>query len=96
MKNTFGNALGLTIFGESHGAAVGAVLDGLAAGLPVDEAYIAERMDAAATDLHKHTSGPRGDRGGGRLVVLASGGLTWGDASRRLSSVGASSHRVAD
>ena len=45
MKNTFGNALGLTIFGESHGAAVGAVLDGLAAGLPVDEAYIAERMD---------------------------------------------------
>ena len=42
MKNTFGNALGLTIFGESHGAAVGAVLDGLAAGLPVDEAYIAE------------------------------------------------------
>ena len=32
MKNTFGNALGLTIFGESHGAAVGAVLDGLAAG----------------------------------------------------------------
>ena len=41
MKNTFGNALGLTIFGESHGAAVGAVLDGLAAGLPVDEAYIA-------------------------------------------------------
>ena len=45
MENTFGNALGLTIFGESHGAAVGAVLDGLAAGLPVDEAYIAERMD---------------------------------------------------
>ena len=45
MKNTFGNALGLTIFGESHGAAVGAVLDGLAAGLPVNEAYIAERMD---------------------------------------------------
>ena len=44
MKNTFGNALGLTIFGESHGAAIGAVLDGLAAGLPVDEAYIAERM----------------------------------------------------
>lgn len=33
MKNTFGNALGLTIFGESHGAAVGAVLDGLARGV---------------------------------------------------------------
>lgn len=45
MKNTFGNAVSLTIFGESHGAAIGAVLDGLAAGLPVDTAYIAQRMD---------------------------------------------------
>ena len=33
MKNTFGSAVSLTIFGESHGPAVGAVLDGLAAGL---------------------------------------------------------------
>jgi len=32
MKNTFGNAVSMTIFGESHGPAVGAVLDGLAAG----------------------------------------------------------------
>ena len=35
----------MTIFGESHGAAVGAVLDGLAAGLPVDDAAIAAAMD---------------------------------------------------
>ena len=35
----------MTIFGESHGAAVGAVLDGLAAGLPVDAAAIAAAMD---------------------------------------------------
>lgn len=45
MKNTFGSAVSLTIFGESHGPAVGAVLDGLAAGLPVDEAALAEAMD---------------------------------------------------
>ena len=45
MKNTFGNAISLTILGESHGPAVGAVLDGLAAGLPVDEAAIAAAMD---------------------------------------------------
>ena len=38
MKNTFGSALALTIFGESHGRAIGAVLDGMAAGVPVDEA----------------------------------------------------------
>ena len=45
MKNTFGNAVSMTIFGESHGPAVGAVLDGLAAGLPVDAAAIAAAMD---------------------------------------------------
>ena len=41
MKNTFGSALSLTIFGESHGRAIGAVLDGMAAGVPVDEAFLA-------------------------------------------------------
>ena len=45
MKNTFGSALGLTIFGESHGAGVGAVLDGMAAGVPVDQAALAALMD---------------------------------------------------
>ena len=34
MKNTFGSDLSLTIFGESHGRAIGAVLDGMAAGVP--------------------------------------------------------------
>jgi len=45
MKNTFGSALSLTIFGESHGKAIGAVLDGMAAGVPVDEAFLAACMD---------------------------------------------------
>ena len=45
MKNTFGSALCLTIFGESHGAGVGAVLDGMAAGVPVDPAALAALMD---------------------------------------------------
>ena len=45
MKNTFGNAVSLTIFGESHGQAIGAVLDGMAAGVPVNEAFIAACMD---------------------------------------------------
>ena len=30
MKNTFGNAITVTLFGESHGPAIGAILDGLA------------------------------------------------------------------
>lgn len=45
MKNTYGSALALTIFGESHGEAIGAVLDGMAAGVPVDEAFVAHCMD---------------------------------------------------
>ena len=45
MKNTFGSALSLTIFGESHGRAIGAVLDGMAAGVPMDEAFLAACMD---------------------------------------------------
>lgn len=36
MKNTFGQHIGITLFGESHGTAIGAVLDGLCPGLPID------------------------------------------------------------
>ncbi len=44
MKNTFGSSLTLTLFGESHGAEIGAVLDGLAPGIRVDEAYIRHKL----------------------------------------------------
>ena len=54
MKNTFGESIAVTLFGESHGPAVGAVVDGLAPGLPVSEAEIerelARRRPAAAGD----------------------------------------------
>ena len=39
MKNTFGNALTITLFGESHGEMMGACLDGLAPGIVIDEEY---------------------------------------------------------
>ena len=44
MKNTFGTNVTLTLFGESHGSEIGAVLDGLTPGLPVDEAFIASQL----------------------------------------------------
>ena len=44
MKNTFGNAVTLTLFGESHGPAVGAVLDGISPGICIDEEYIRAKM----------------------------------------------------
>lgn len=40
MNNTFGTKISVTIFGESHGPAIGCVVDGLPAGLPVDTAVI--------------------------------------------------------
>ena len=40
MNNTFGTKISVTIFGESHGPAIGCVVDGLQAGLPVDTAVI--------------------------------------------------------
>lgn len=44
MKNTFGNNVSVTLFGESHGAYIGAVLDGLGAGIPVDESFIKDQL----------------------------------------------------
>ena len=44
MKNTFGQSVSVTLFGESHGPQIGAVLDGLAPGIPVDEGFIAHRL----------------------------------------------------
>ena len=44
MKNTFGNNITITLFGESHGEAIGCVLDGIAPGIEVDEAFIASQM----------------------------------------------------
>lgn len=45
MKNTFGNNISITLFGESHGAAIGCVLDGIAPGIEVDEEFIASQME---------------------------------------------------
>ena len=40
MKNTFGSSITVTLFGESHGEAIGAVIDGISPGIAVDEDYI--------------------------------------------------------
>ncbi len=44
MKNTFGTHITLTLFGESHGPEIGAVLDGLSPGMPVDEDLIRHQL----------------------------------------------------
>lgn len=40
MRNTFGNIFTLTTFGESHGEAVGGIIDGMPAGIEVDMDYL--------------------------------------------------------
>ena len=40
MKNTFGNSVAVTLFGESHGEYIGAVIDGLAPGIEIKRDYI--------------------------------------------------------
>ena len=44
MKNSFGQSVSLTVFGESHGAAVGCVIDGLAPGIEVSESAVARQL----------------------------------------------------
>ncbi len=43
--NSFGLYFRVTTFGESHGRALGAVIDGCPPGLSLDEAYIQEELD---------------------------------------------------
>lgn len=42
--NGFGHLLRLTTFGESHGVAIGGVLDGFPSGILIDEEYVASEM----------------------------------------------------
>ena len=44
MKNTIGNSVAVTLFGESHGEYIGAVIDGLAPGIRIDREYIAHML----------------------------------------------------
>lgn len=45
MSNTFGNIFRLTTFGESHGKAIGGVIDGMPAGILIDEAFVQSELD---------------------------------------------------
>ena len=45
MRNTYGNIFTLTSFGESHGEAVGGVVDGMPAGIDIDLDFIQADLD---------------------------------------------------
>lgn len=76
MKNSFGTSVIVTLFGESHGPHIGAVLDGMAPGIKIDEEYIKIRMAARAARSDISTSRKEPDE-----VIFASGvkdGVTTG------------------
>ena len=56
MANVFGDKWSFTSFGESHGAAVGGVLDGVPAGLHIDFEMIREELERRAGKGNKGVS----------------------------------------
>ena len=77
MSNIFGHLFRVTTFGESHGTAVGAVVDGCPAGLPLSVADIQRQLDRRRPgQSHLTTARQEADR-----VTLLAGvesGLTLG------------------
>ena len=43
--NTFGKSFSVTTFGESHGVALGCIIDGCPPGLEISEGYIQAYLD---------------------------------------------------
>ena len=43
--NSFGTIFRITTFGESHGKAIGVVIDGCPAGLEINEAFIHSEIE---------------------------------------------------
>lgn len=56
MRNTFGHLFTLTTFGESHGAAVGGVVDGMPAGIDIDVEFIQQELNRRRPGQSKITT----------------------------------------
>ena len=76
MKNTFGSNITVTLFGESHGTEIGAVVDGLAPGIEIDDKYIREQLILRAP--HGQISTARKEADEYRIVSGVFNGYTTG------------------
>ena len=56
MRNSFGNIFTVTTFGESHGAAVGGVIDGMPAGIEIDMEFVQHELDRRKPGQSKITT----------------------------------------
>ncbi len=77
MGSFFGRYLTVTTFGESHGAAVGVVVDGLPAGLAVDPADIQRDLDRRRPGVSPYVS-PRREPDQVQILSGLAGGLSLG------------------
>lgn len=76
MKNTYGSNVSVTLFGESHGPYIGAVLDGLAPGIAVDDEVIRHKLSLRRPQDELST--PRQEQDDFRIVSGVFNGLTTG------------------
>src|SRR5574339_745420 len=56
MSNSYGTLFRITTFGESHGPAIGVVIDGCPAGLEIEEAFIQSELDRRKPGQSKITT----------------------------------------
>ncbi len=54
--NRFGKLFTITTFGESHGPAIGVVIDGVPPGIPIEESEFRQDLDRRATGKSRHVS----------------------------------------
>ena len=56
MGSTWGNAIKISIFGESHGTGIGVVIDGFPSGVMYDEAFVLREMERRAPGRNKQST----------------------------------------
>ncbi|MBT1702979.1 chorismate synthase [Chryseosolibacter indicus] len=56
MSNSYGTLFKISTFGESHGPAIGVIIDGCPAGLTIDEAFIQSELDRRKPGQSKITT----------------------------------------
>lgn len=56
MSSTYGKKLKMSIFGQSHGAAIGVTLDGIPAGLPVDTEVLQQFLNRRAPGQNDYST----------------------------------------
>lgn len=80
MNNTFGNILKITIFGASHAEEVGVIIEGVPAGIKLDESLFTTDLDRRRPKLKGET--PRREDDAPHIEGIDANGFTCGEPIR--------------